>query len=221
MTDRLVLSKSQEAKFISHLDLMRTFQRGFHRAGIQIRHTEGFHPHPFVSIALPLSVGFSSDCEILEFGLVSGSTREALPQQLTAVLPKGIEILSCYEGEQKMKHIFYLQYLLGLDYGDAVPEGAVEAWQVFLGKESLVIEKPSKKSKKGFVSLDIMPMIHESTVKLEGGLLQIETLLTAQNPGLNPELIRRAFVEEYPQFAPKFMQCHRVEIFDKERQVFR
>ena len=68
MADRLLFSKTGRAKYISHLDLMRTFQRAFFRSGIQIRHTEGFNPHPFVSIALPLSVGYSSQCEILEFG---------------------------------------------------------------------------------------------------------------------------------------------------------
>lgn len=73
MADRLLFSKTGRAKYISHLDLMRTFQRAFFRSGIQIRHTEGFNPHPFVSIALPLSVGYSSQCEILEFGLVGGA----------------------------------------------------------------------------------------------------------------------------------------------------
>ena len=58
MADRLLFSKTGRAKYISHLDLMRTFQRAFFRSGIQIRHTEGFNPHPFVSIALPLSVGY-------------------------------------------------------------------------------------------------------------------------------------------------------------------
>ena len=76
---RLAFSKADTAKFISHLDLMRTFQRAFARAGIPIKHTEGFHPHPFVSIALPLSVGYSSQCEILEFGLLEGTPYDAQP----------------------------------------------------------------------------------------------------------------------------------------------
>ena len=77
MADRLLFSKTGRAKYISHLDLMRTFQRAFARAKIAIKHTEGFHPHPFVSIALPLSVGYSSQCEILEFGLLEGTPYEA------------------------------------------------------------------------------------------------------------------------------------------------
>ena len=85
MADRLLFSKTGRAKYISHLDLMRTFQRAFARAHIQIKHTEGFNPHPFVSIALPLSVGYSSQCEILEFGLMGDMPYDQVPELLTAV----------------------------------------------------------------------------------------------------------------------------------------
>lgn len=95
---RILFAKYGTAKYISHLDLMHTMERAFLRAGIAIRHTAGFHPHPYVSIPLPLPLGFSSQCEIMEFGLVSGSTMEALPAQMNRVLPAGIEILRCYEG---------------------------------------------------------------------------------------------------------------------------
>ena len=69
---------------------MRTFQRAFLRADIPIKHTEGFNPHPFISIALPLSLGFSSECEILEFGLLEGTSYEEVPERLTAAMPEGI-----------------------------------------------------------------------------------------------------------------------------------
>ena len=92
MADRLLFSKTGRAKYISHLDLMRTFQRAFARANIQIKHTEGFNPHPFVSIALPLSVGYSSQCEILEFGLMGDMPYDQVPERLTAAMPEGIVI---------------------------------------------------------------------------------------------------------------------------------
>ena len=72
-SNRLRFSKTGRAKYISHLDLMRTFQRAFLRAGIEITHTEGFNPHAFVSIPLPLSVGFASQFEVLEFELRGGA----------------------------------------------------------------------------------------------------------------------------------------------------
>ena len=52
---RLLFEKTGNAIWISHLDLMRLFQRAFKRAGLHLTHTQGFNPRPSVSIALPLS----------------------------------------------------------------------------------------------------------------------------------------------------------------------
>ena len=66
---RLRFAKQGRAVYISHLDLMHTMQRAFSRAGYELKYSEGFNPHPQISIALPLSVGASSLCEILDFKL--------------------------------------------------------------------------------------------------------------------------------------------------------
>ena len=96
---RILFSKSGTAKYISHLDLMHTMERAFLRAGITIRHTAGFHPHPYVSIPLPLPLGFSSQCELMEFGLEEGCTMEELPQKMNQVLPRPVFVIhDCYEG---------------------------------------------------------------------------------------------------------------------------
>ncbi|MDR3729737.1 MAG: TIGR03936 family radical SAM-associated protein, partial [Oscillospiraceae bacterium] len=63
---RLLFSKEAQASYISHLDLMRTFQRVFPRTGLEISHSNGFHPHPILSVVLPLPVGQSSVCELLD-----------------------------------------------------------------------------------------------------------------------------------------------------------
>ena len=57
---RLKFTKTGRAKFISHLDLSHTIQRAFFRAGLKMRHSQGFNPHPIMSIAIPLSVGHES-----------------------------------------------------------------------------------------------------------------------------------------------------------------
>ena len=79
---RLVFVKEHQASYISHLDVMRTFQRVFPRAGLSIKHSNGFHPHPILSIVLPLPVGQSSDCEILDFESVEDSTGEGVAEAL-------------------------------------------------------------------------------------------------------------------------------------------
>lgn len=98
---RLLFSKTGRAKYISHLDLMRTFQRAFQRADLTIKHTEGFNPHPFISILLPLSLGFSSQCEILEFQLLDSISPDDVPGPAQRVLPEGIAVERCYEGGAK------------------------------------------------------------------------------------------------------------------------
>ena len=67
---RLLFTKEAQASYISHLDTMRTFQRVFPRAELHLKHSNGFHPHPIISIVLPLPVGQSSDCELLDFETV-------------------------------------------------------------------------------------------------------------------------------------------------------
>ena len=48
---RLLFEKTGESIYISHLDLMRVFQRAFRRAGLLLRHSQGFTPRAIVSIA--------------------------------------------------------------------------------------------------------------------------------------------------------------------------
>ena len=102
---RISFSKTGRARYISHLDLMRTFQRAFLRAEVPIRHTEGFNPHAYVSIPLPLSVGYSSECEIMEFGLMGEVPLSEVPWRLTRTLPEGITVHRCYDAARPFKEL--------------------------------------------------------------------------------------------------------------------
>ena len=221
MADRILFSKFGRARFISHLDLMRTIQRAFFRAGIQIKHTEGYNPHPFVSIALPLSVGYSSDCEIMEFVLLGGASYEDLPEKMNAVLPEGVSVQACYPAENKLKELAYLNCIVRMDYDNGVPEAAEAAWRELLSRESLVVKKKSNKSKLGYTETDIIPLIHRWTLTAEEKDIRLDMILSAQNPGLNPVVIRDAFCEAYPELPPDFMAVHRKEALDINEKPFR
>lgn len=218
---RLLFSKTGRARYISHLDLMRTFQRAFFRAGIPIKHTEGFNPHAFVSIALPLSVGYSSECEILEFGLLDGVEEDEVPARMNAALPEGIIIHTCYKADKPIKALTHLNYIVTFDYETGVPAGAETALKDMLSRESLVVRKKSKKAKTGFTEVDLIPLIKSWSVDGRRDTLVADVVLAAQNPGLNPELIRSAFCEQFPQFAPGFVSFHRREALDADGAVFR
>ena len=93
---RLVFTKEGRAVYISHLDLLRTFQRVFLREGLVLRHSQGFHPHPIVSVAMPLSVGQSSQCEILDFELTENHDGSGLVERFNKFMPEGIYATECF-----------------------------------------------------------------------------------------------------------------------------
>ena len=218
---RLLFSKLDTARYISHLDTMRTFQRSFLRAGIPIRHTEGFNPHAFVSIALPLSVGFSSQCEILEFGLLEGMEAQEVPNRLNRTLPHGVKVHACYEGLRPIKELAYVNYIVTMEYESGVPVGAENAFRALLGRESLIVDKRSKKAKSGVTQVDLIPLIHRASFESRRDTVTLDGILAAQNPGLNPELLVKALGEACPQFAPDFVTYHRKEVLDGAGQPFR
>ncbi len=90
---RVRFKRGQEVKFISHLDLMRLWQRALHRAGIPLAYSEGFSPHPRISLAAPLPIGVTSETELMDLY----TTQRVSPHFFTAAvsqqLPPGIEIL--------------------------------------------------------------------------------------------------------------------------------
>ena len=102
---RIIFRKEGRAKYISHLDLMRTMQRVFIRAGVQIKHTEGFNPHPYMAFALPLSVGMESDYEILDFKLtVVHLKAERKPRALTVNYTAKIKLHSTFPSIVALKY---------------------------------------------------------------------------------------------------------------------
>lgn len=218
---RLLFSKTGRAKYISHLDLMRTFQRVFQRADLTIKHTEGFNPHPFISILLPLSTGFSSQCEILEFQLLDDVSLDDVPARLNAVMPEGIEVRECYEGGRKAKELTYVDYRLTMEYEAGAPEGVTDAWNALLSRERLEVAKKSKKAKTGETIVDIIPLVKSYELTEENGAIVLNARISAQNPGLNPQLFLTAFSKEYPELAPEYVSYHRVAVLDRDGQPFR
>lgn len=217
---RLRFSKTGTARFISHLDLMRTFQRSFVRAGLHVKHTEGFNPHAYVSILLPLSVGYSSQCELLECGIPEGEDYETIPGRLTAALPEGITVTRCYDAVTKAKDLEWVDYIITLEYNAGSPVGGENTVKALLGQDSLVVTKASKKAKSGQIEVDLIPLIRRVSYETRRDALVLDATLKAQNPGLNPGLIVSAISQRCPELKPDYVSYHRKEIYDKNGKVF-
>ena len=218
--NRLLFEKRGDAVYLSHLDLMRVFQRAFKRAGILIWHSQGFSPRAYVSIALPLPVGMESRCEILDFEIEDGSVElETLPARLNAVLPSGIRVLSAYESARKIKELTRLRAEVTLEYDGGVPENAQKALAALFARDSIVI---TKRSKKGDKELDIKPLMFALCIAAASeNELRLECVLCAQNPGLNPQLLVTAIETHLPELKPDFARAGRIEALDEQENPFR
>jgi len=217
---RLLFEKTGNAVWISHLDLMRLFQRAFKRAGLPLTHTKGFNPRPSVSIALPLSVGIESRCELLDVDLEGEKIScEEILDRLNRSLTAGVRVISVYEDMSKLKNLAYLQCCVYFEYDSGIPVGCEDSFRELFSGPEVIVEK---KGKNGTVDQNIIPMIRKLAVMREDDhVLRLDALVCCQNPTLNPMQLSAAVEKYLPELKPDFVKCSRVEIFDTQENVFR
>lgn len=215
---RLRFEKSGRAVYISHLDLMRTMQRAFKRAGCALKHSEGFNPHPILSILLPLSVGVSSVCELMDFQLTEEYDLAALPETLTAAMPEGIRVIEAYPAQRKVRDLKWLAVRGRLEYDTADIAAMRDALQRFFAGESIVIRK---KTKRGEGESDIAPAIRSIGFAEGEGCVELSAVISAQEPTLNPDHLVAALRQLAPALAPDFAEFTRLEVYDAEMKIFR
>ena len=217
---RLLFEKTSNAVWISHLDLMRLFQRAFKRAGLPLKHTQGYNPRPSVSIALPLSVGVESKCELLDFDLDGESVScDDICIRLNNALVSGVKVLNVYDGGMKIKDLAYLHCVITLEYDAGLPNDAESMIAKLFAREALVV---AKNTKNGVKEIDMIPMIRSLEVSREAqNQVRIDTVICCQNPTLNPAQLVQAISEYLPQYAPDFSRICRIDIFNRNGEVFR
>lgn len=216
---RLLFVKEAQASYISHLDLMRTFQRVFPRTELEIKHSQGFHPHPILSIVLPLSVGQSSECELLDFEVTQDCDGMGIAEKLNERMPQGIRVLDCYEAVRPIRELAYLEADVVLEYDNGVPDGAVEKLKVLFGREKLIIQKKTKR--KELADVDIAPMLKTVELSERENAVTLHVIVQAQNPGLNPQLLEKVVAAYVPELTPDFVQVRRRRILDADGADFR
>lgn len=218
---RLLFEKKGQAIWISHLDLMRLFQRAFKRAGLPLTHTQGYNPRPSVSIALPLSVGVESSCELLEYELdmEQRPNHKEIVSRLNDALVEGVRVIHSYDNCAKLKTLAYLDAIVDLEYDRGIPEGAVDAIQALFSRKEIIVEK---KGKNGPTDQDIAPMIKKLEITTaDEHTIRLAVRVCCQNPSLNPMQLSAAVTKYLPQFAPDFSKSARVNLYNDKEHIFR
>jgi radical SAM-linked protein len=93
---RIKFSRGPEIKFISHLDIVRLWQRAFNRANIEIAYSTGFSPHPKISLAAPLPLGITGDAELMDIFCIKGVAPHSFASAVNQQLPPGMTVDKVY-----------------------------------------------------------------------------------------------------------------------------
>ena len=208
---RLRFVKDGTAKYISHLDLMQVFRRAFLRIGLELAYSSGFHPHMQMNILLPLSTGFSSECELLDLELAGDTLPDALIERLNGALPEGVRITGIVDSRRKTGEIASVRYRVAV-------EGEIELSEVeaLFRQETILL---NKRTKRGESEVDIKPLIHRLQITPTDGGVMLDACLAAGQDNLNPEYLIRA-IELYLGAEDLYTSFHRVEILDAQGLAF-
>ncbi len=214
---RLRFEKTGRAKYMSHLYLMRTFQRAFTRADIAIKYSEGFNPHPKISIVAPLSLGVESICELLDFE-ADIDFGQAEIERLNAAMPGGIRALSCAPPVNKAGELAWIGHTISFFYDNGVPEESAEKIaKLFSGPVTVL-----KKTKRGESETDISPLVKDMKAEKAGeDRMEITARLSFGESVLGPAYITAAVEKYLPECAPDYASYMRTETYLKNNSIFR
>lgn len=176
---RICFSKTGYSKYVSHLDLMKTLQRTFRRGGIDISYSQGFNPHPIMSIAHPLPLGVEGFNEYMDISVDSKPDFEELKIKMNNALPQDIRVHSVFNADKPLNILVRAEYTADIVLKNSIQEldGKITD---FLSLKEIVVEK---KTKRGVSDTDIKPMIFDVSVeKNEGKAVRLKFVLANGEP---------------------------------------
>ncbi|MEG2584031.1 MAG: TIGR03936 family radical SAM-associated protein [Oscillospiraceae bacterium] len=216
---RVQFSKTGMGKYISHLDLLRTFTRAIMRAELPVLYSQGFNPHQKITFSLPLPIGVTSECECVDIDFDDTVQNAEIMKKLNENLPMDMKVLGISDPVYKANDIVSAQYLIEILSEKPLTD---EIIRNFFGASEIVITKKSKK--KGEVSLNLLDFVKAWEVtkrdeNSEKNIIVLKIVLTAGNTqNVKPELLVKALedfagLEEFENF-----NMHRIKIFCKTNE---
>jgi radical SAM-linked protein len=166
---RITFAKGQGLKYISHLDLARTWERAFRRAGLPVAYSQGFNPRPRFQLAAALPVGVMGRAELLDLWLTEPLSPKEVLSRLGPALPAGLEVTGAEEVERKAPSL--QSQLRAADYVAVVhSQEPVEAIRTRIQALLAAPTLPRQRHHKGKQqTYDLRPLIQEVGVEAVGG----------------------------------------------------
>ena len=201
----LKYSRDDRVKYISHLDFVRLFHRTIRRTGMNFMFSQGFNPHPIMTVAQPLSVGVTSDCEYMKVGFDGEYSEQEIVDTINGAFPPGYKILAAKRIEGKEIDLTKLNravYTVEIEY-----EGKADVDTLLANKELKVM----KKSKSGVKESDIRPYIYSiEKISDDNGILTLKMCIAVGSVyNLKPQSVIDAMEKYCDNFKSGFVSVHR------------
>lgn len=185
---RVFFVKEGPSKYMSHLDLMRCMTRTIRRAGVPIWYTEGFNPHPFMTFAMPLSLGTSGMCETMDVRLTEDMPFEEVRSRLNSALCEGIHVTKVDYQVAKATAIQSAVYRITLTAEGVSGEELCDWMKQYLSQDVITVQKKNKK--KQLVDMDVKPHVMAFDVSTAGECAVLSIRLPAgNNVNINPGIV--------------------------------
>nr|BEL01351.1 TIGR03936 family radical SAM-associated protein [Dehalococcoides mccartyi] len=198
---RIKYQRGENLKFISHLDIIRLWQRTFYRAGVEPAYSEGFNPHPRMALASPLPVGYTSRAEFMDLYTSGALSPHYFEDLINRQLPEGIKILqSCVvplEQDSLQALVRQAEYVVTVRTSMSLSE-CRQAVDDFMAKDSLVWQLQRQDKVKEY---DLRAQVAELEVlALADDMLRLRMLLQCDSKGAGrPEQLTKALgISEFP-----------------------
>jgi len=209
-TYRFRYEKTPEVRYVSHLDFVRVLNRTVRRSGLPITYTEGFNPHPVMMVAMPLSVGVTSEDEYIDIDFDEKVDEDETLKRFNDAFGGGFVAVAAKclrEDDLSLKKLDEARYRVIVEQeGTDIPD--IEA---FLSRERIVVSKKSKSTTKDVdIKNDIKSL---EIVKTEGNYIVFDIAVPAGNEyNLKPELVIHAMDKYLDSFNVKFVMVHRTAL---------
>lgn len=187
---RVWFKKMGMSRYVSHLDLMRAMTRAVRRAEVPLWYTEGFNPHPYLTFALPLSLGMESLYESMDIRIEGESTNEEIFNMLVGSMPPGIEIESVEDPVYDPKVIAFGEFDIFFDC-EKDSEALPTLIESMLSADELIVQKLGKKGRhKVLKDINLIEFIKEYKTGRLGERVKLNLVLPAgSTTNVNPSLL--------------------------------
>ncbi len=215
---RMKFKKDRPVMFISHLDMMRTFERAFRRADIPVAFTQGFNPRPKISFTPALSVGITSSSEYMDVEFYEDVQEDDVSIRLNRVLPEGLRVINIGIPDEKMPlsmlngAMYVVKVALNVGYLQELKKSI----NILSHQEEIIVQKSTKS---GTRSVNIAPFIYK--IDLLGNDDNVAnigmTISIGQQGSVSPKLI---VLELERTLAKKLelISIHREELFYRKNE---